>query len=138
MDNELIPEKSWWQKNWKWFLPLCLFLLFSFAIVNAVLNVRNRESEKGIAFDKAKWETKKGSDYPYRNKIVKELMATDTLKRLKKEQILTMLGEPNRSDNAYLFYTIAQERLGLFPLHTKTLVIKLSNDSTANSVMIHQ
>lgn len=28
MDNELIIEKSWWQRNWKWFLPAsCLFLV---------------------------------------------------------------------------------------------------------------
>lgn len=136
MDNELLPEKSWWQKNWKWLLPLLLFLLFCIAITNSILNVRNRETELGIPFDKTKWETKQNSDYPFRNKIVKELMNNDTLKRLKKEQIINMLGQPDREDNGYLFYTIAQERLGFFPLHTKTLVIKLS-DST-NAVMIHQ
>ena len=81
---------------------------------------------------------KKDSDYPYRNKMLKDLIASDTLKRLKKEEIINMLGEPDRIDSAYLFYPIAQERLGFFPLHTKTLVIKLSNDSTANSVMIHK
>lgn len=26
MDNELITKKSWWRKNWKWFLPLSGFL----------------------------------------------------------------------------------------------------------------
>lgn len=30
MDNELIVERSWWKKNWKWFLPtfVLIFLLF--------------------------------------------------------------------------------------------------------------
>lgn len=137
MDNETLPEKSWWQKNWKWLLPLCLFLLFCIVIINAVVNVRNRESEKGIAFNKSQWEMKNNADYPNRNKMLKELMTSDTLKQLKKEEVIQVLGQPDRMDNAYLFYTIAQERLGLFPLHTKTLVIKI-NDSTANSVMIHQ
>ncbi len=27
MNNELIVEKSWWKKNWKWFLPTALFLM---------------------------------------------------------------------------------------------------------------
>jgi len=137
MNNELIPEKNWWQKNWQWLLPLCLFLLFCFAIVNAVVNVRNRESEKGTAFDKVKWRTKSNADYPNRNKMLTALMSSDTLKRLKKEEVVQLLGEPDRRDNAYLFYTVAQERLGFFPLHTKTLVIKI-NDSTPNSVMLHQ
>ncbi len=136
MDNELLPEKSWGQKNWKWVLPLSLFLLLCVVIVNSMLNVSYRETEKGMSFDKAKWETKKNSDYPYRNKIVKELMSSDTLKQLKKEEIINMLGKPDREDNSYLFYNIAQERLGFLPLHTKTLVIKLS-DST-NAVMIHK
>lgn len=29
MNNELITEKSWWNKNCKWFLPTVLFLLLS-------------------------------------------------------------------------------------------------------------
>ncbi|WP_299223375.1 hypothetical protein [uncultured Aquimarina sp.] len=35
MNNEIIEEKSWWKRNWKWFLPLisftliCLTLFFS-------------------------------------------------------------------------------------------------------------
>ena len=35
MDNELIAEKSWWKKNWKWVLPLsgciaaCTFVVIS-------------------------------------------------------------------------------------------------------------
>jgi predicted negative regulator of RcsB-dependent stress response len=35
MNNELIVEKSWWNRNWKWFLPtsLLLFLiLFGFLL----------------------------------------------------------------------------------------------------------
>jgi len=138
MDNELIREKNWWQQHWKWLVPVFLFLLFLVMIINAILNVRNRETESGMAFNKEKWETKNGSNYPYRNKMVKELMDKNTLKRLKKEEVINMLGEANRTDKEYLFYEIAQERLGFFPLHTKTLVIKLSNDSTANKVMIHQ
>ena len=27
MNNELIAEKSWWKRNWKWFLPTALFLM---------------------------------------------------------------------------------------------------------------
>lgn len=26
MDNRLVIEKSWWQRNWKWFLPTTIIL----------------------------------------------------------------------------------------------------------------
>lgn len=26
MDNRLVIEKSWWQRNWKWFLPISIIL----------------------------------------------------------------------------------------------------------------
>ena len=40
MDNELIVEKSWWKRNWKWFLPtfILMFLLFLGLILNSSVN----------------------------------------------------------------------------------------------------
>lgn len=36
MDNELIVEKSWWKRNWKWFLPT--FLLFFLVLFGVILS----------------------------------------------------------------------------------------------------
>lgn len=36
MDNELIIKKSWWKRNWKWFIPV--FVLGFFLIVGLLLN----------------------------------------------------------------------------------------------------
>ncbi|NKI31496.1 cytochrome c oxidase assembly factor Coa1 family protein [Croceivirga thetidis] len=35
MNNELIPQKSWWSSNWKWVLPLggCLTLIIGFIVL---------------------------------------------------------------------------------------------------------
>ncbi len=89
-------------------------------------------------FDKAKWKIKSGDDYPYRDKMYKYLITNDTLKGMKKSELLDFLGAPNRTDSNYLFYEIAQKRLGFFPLHTKTLVIKLVDDSTVEWRKIHE
>lgn len=138
MDNELITEKTWWKKNWKWFLPFSLLVLVFIFLVISTAPVLNKEPSNLLAFAKAQWKIKNDMDYPYRNKMRNDLITNDRLKRLKKDEIINQLGQPDRIDSAYLFYRIAQERIGFFPLHTKTLVIKLSNDSAANSVMIHQ
>jgi hypothetical protein len=37
MDNELIVEKNWWSRNWKWSLPALLFLLlFGFLLSSTI------------------------------------------------------------------------------------------------------
>lgn len=36
MDNDLKVEKSWWKRNWKWFLPT--FLLLFFLLCGLLLN----------------------------------------------------------------------------------------------------
>ncbi|WP_025743128.1 cytochrome c oxidase assembly factor Coa1 family protein [Aquimarina pacifica] len=32
MNNEIIEEKSWWKRNWKWFFPLLSFILISIVL----------------------------------------------------------------------------------------------------------
>jgi len=94
--------------------------------------------ETNSKFDKNRWLVKKGEDYLYRNEMVDDLMRQPELKKYSKDEMTDLLGQPDRVDSLYLFYRIAQERLGPWPLHTKTLVIKLSGDSTLNKIMIHE
>lgn len=89
-------------------------------------------------FDTVKWKTKHEMDYPYRNNMLNDLMAHYELHGLKLDELVALLGYPDRSDSGYLFYTIAQERWGFFPLHTKTLVIKLTRDSAVEWRKIHE
>jgi len=121
---------------------LCLFLLLT------LLACRNTDAEPNQAdyplqnnkmlFSKAKWATKIDSDYPYREELLIDLIKTDTLKSLDKRGIFAMLGKPNREDNNHLFYRISEKRIGFFPLNTKTLVIKMANDTIVEWVKIHQ
>ena len=38
MNNELIPEKNWWTKNWKWFVPTFLFLITILGLFSSISN----------------------------------------------------------------------------------------------------
>jgi hypothetical protein len=113
---------------------LILFLLLS------CFGCKNTEDkpEEEQKFDKMKWATKKDQDYPHRDKMLKDLMTNYKLHGIKKDSVVHLLGQPNRSDSGHLFYTIAQERFGVFPVHTKTLVIKLTKDSTVEWRKIHE
>jgi hypothetical protein len=117
---------------------MMLLVMLSCLACKKTAEETTEEGKTEIAFDKTKWQTKKGDDYPYRDKMVNDLVASDTLKTVKKEAIIALLGEPSREDNNYLFYTVSQERAGFWPLHTKTVVIKFLKDGTVEWVKIHE
>lgn len=98
----------------------------------------DHETEAEILFDKTKWRAKEGLDYLYRDQMLYDIVYNDTVRALNKDEILELLGEPDRSNDGYLYYMIAQKRIGFWPLHTKTLVIKLSEDSTIDWIKIHE
>ncbi len=89
-------------------------------------------------FDRQKWQTKNGDDYPYRSRMLDDLVKHRKLHGLNKSQILKMLGKPDRIDNNYLFYEIEQQRITIMPLHTKTMVIKLDKNGITEWVKIHE
>lgn len=94
------------------------------------LSCKNKKQEiKDTRFDKTKWAMQDGQDYPYRKQMIADLINNQKLKGLQKDSVLHILGQPDRTDSNYLFYRVAQKRLGFFPMQTKTLVIKFTNDT---------
>jgi hypothetical protein len=91
-----------------------------------------------VKFDKTKWGTKEGSDYPYRELMLQDIVYNDTIRELTKDELLELLGEPDRSNEGHLYYMISQKKLGFWPIKTKTLVIKLFEDNTIEWLKIHE
>ena len=122
-------------------LYIALFLLCCFSCNNDK-DVKSTPLERGeeaeIQFDKSKWSSKEDLDYPYRDQMLNDLLYNDTVRSLSKDETLYLLGEPDRINDGYHYYMIAQKRLGSWPLHTKSLVIKFSNDSTIAWIKIHE
>ncbi len=91
-----------------------------------------------MAFDKPKWQVKEGRKYPFRDMMVNDVVYSDSIRTLQKPQILSLLGEPDRSNDNYIYYLIKQERLVFWPLHSKFMVVKFNDDSTIEWIRIHQ
>ena len=81
---------------------------------------------------------KEDEAFPYRNEMLYDLINNVTLKGLKKDKLIDLLGPPTRIDADYLFYTIAQPHFGILTLSNKSLVIKLTKDSTVEWRKIHE
>jgi hypothetical protein len=121
------------------------YILLLFLSCLACNNINEEKPEKTdnttkveIGFDRTKWATKDGTDYPYRDKMLNDIVYNDSLRALNQDEILDLLGQPDRTNENYLYYTIAQKRLGFWPLQTKTMVIKFSEKNTINWIKIHQ
>ena len=102
------------------------------------LACKNKQDISEEKFDKIKWAINQDMDYPFRDKMINDLITNYKLHGIKRDSLVNLLGSPDRSDSSYLFYRIAQQRLGLIPLHTKTLVIKLDIDSSVAWRKIHE
>lgn len=90
-----------------------------------------------IAFDGARWQIRENDHYPFRDQMLNDLFEKDTLKGMKSGMLTEILGQPDRADANFLFYRISQERAAGFPLHTKTLVIEMAED-TVKAVRLHE
>jgi len=102
----------------------------------------NSEAEKNIpdsamVFDQAKWKTKDGKDYPYRESMLNDVVYNDTVRSLNKKEIFNLLGEPDRINENHLYYRIVEKRLGFWTLHNTSMVIKFSGDDTIDWIKIH-
>jgi len=132
-------------RNHKYAFHLLNVLLVVFILLSSSCsNKKHKKADanpavkKDLTFDESKWKTKKGWDYPYRDSMLEDVISNKSFRAYRKEEVLNVFGEPTRMDNDYLFYRISQKRYNLFPLHTKTLVIKLYEDSTIQWMKIHE
>lgn len=98
----------------------------------------SRQEKTVIVLNKVNWNKKEADDYLYRELLIDSVIENKELRSLKQNELINVLGEPNRMENNHLYYTISQEKLGFWPLNQKTLVIKYSESDTITWIKIHE
>ncbi len=119
-------------------LFITLLLLYCLACNSDNEENSDQGTETEITFDKTKWRAKEGNDYAYRDQMLNDIVYNDTVRMLTEGEIIELLGEPDRINEGHLYYTITQTRLGSWTLHSKTMVIKLSEDNRIDWIKIHE
>ena len=119
-------------------LAIAVLLLFTACNEDPEHKLTAKQETDEQVFDREKWKTRQGKDYPFREEMLDDLMNNQGLRELKTNEIIELLGEPTRVDSNYFFYKIEQKRLGEWPLHTTTMVIQTAEDSTVNWVKVHK
>lgn len=112
---------------------LRLSIIFCFLLLPAC---KQQKQSKPFAPDQ--WRRKEGGNYPARAQMLDDLITRRDLHGISKDSLLQLLGPPDRSNNGYLYYKIAEEKIGFFTLHTRTLVFKLQSDSLVEWIRLHE
>ena len=120
------------------FTLVVIFLICLGCNRESVIAVDDLKSTTAVKFDKAKWGTKEDSEYPYREQMLHDIVYNDAMRELAKDEVLELLGEPDRSNKGHLYYMISQKKLGFWPIKTKTLVIKLTEVNSIEWIKIHE
>jgi hypothetical protein len=94
-------------------------------------------------FDKTKWLVQSDiGQYPNRNSMINDLLNNHHLKGLSYKKLIDLIGEPAKNmtgENNEIYYQILTEYgSDIDPVNTKTLIIKLNNDSTIGDFKIDE
>jgi hypothetical protein len=120
---------------------ITLSFLFCFACSNEKKQTNNNdypETRIEAGFHKTKWRIKEGDDYLYRDQMVNDILYNDTIRTLSADEVLELLGKPDRTNEGHLYYKITETSLGFWTLNQKTLVIKLSPDDSIEWIKLHE
>ncbi len=94
-------------------------------------------------FDKAGWnysgpDTGDLKEYPYRDRMVDDLLENYTIKGLSKKQVFDLLGETEVVDNTIYYIIFIDFGYDIDPVHTKHLEIKFNEKGIAESAKIDE
>jgi len=94
-------------------------------------------------FDKTEWLSGDGiENYPYRNKMINDLLTNYKLKGLPYNQLIDLIGKPQsniQNDSNWISYPIKiNYGYDIDPIYTKYLTFKLSRDSVVIDFKINE
>lgn len=89
-----------------------------------------------IKFDKTNWTTKDDMEYPYRKKMLKDLITNYKLSGIKYSELIALLGQPQYNDSASLGYEIETHYNVIDPDYAKKLEFIFNKDSVITSFKV--
>jgi hypothetical protein len=97
--------------------------------------------ESNLDFDSDKWKVETGLEtYPYRERMLHDIVDNKRLGRLRYKSIIDSLGRPENYEikNNELWYLVKIKYGTLDPVYTKHLVLTLNADSTIKSAEVRE
>lgn len=103
-----------------------------FGLLIILLSACNR----GMKFDKEKWNSGDGLTFPNRNIMLDDLLQTQKLKGMKYYQVINLLHRPQGGDSTMMYYEIVRNVERGSSNYKKNLILYLSKDSVVTGTKI--
>ena len=114
-------------------LYLFIVLLAISLVCTITVFLRNDQ----IKFEKTHWNYQSDIDYPYRDKMIKDLTTNHKLIGLKYSELINLLGMPRGTYDSDIWYEIYTSYGWLDPDHSRTLDFVISKDSIVTTYKVN-
>ncbi len=112
-------------------------LILMTLLVSCKCNTSSAPQEPQVMrFDKTKWQQKDDQGYIYRDQMANDLIKNQTLEGLKKEDAISLLGNPDKIDQNVLTYELLEQKAYGFQLNKKIMILYIEKDSTVGKVTV--
>jgi hypothetical protein len=91
---------------------------------------------RGMKFDKDKWNAGDGLTFPNRNIMLDDLLQSQKLKGMKYYQVINLLHRPQGGDSTMMYYEIVRNVEPGSSDYKKNLILYLSKDSIVTATKI--
>ncbi|WP_421765043.1 hypothetical protein [Ekhidna sp.] len=97
-----------------------------------------KEDLKEIPFSSKMWKEKIEDTYPHRAKMYREVLYGESVRTLSKQEVLSMLGKPDKEENNHCYYLIDRTGIGSWTLNQKSMVIKFKADDSVEWIKMYE
>jgi hypothetical protein len=96
------------------------------------------ESLQKMEFNTKQWVEGTDGVYPYREKMVDDLLKRYDWEGMPRAEVEALLGKPGSGDSLNYVYMMYQKKVSFFRLHTHALVVKFREDGVVKKVVIYK
>jgi hypothetical protein len=89
-------------------------------------------------FDPALWQQKEEDKFPYRERMYRQLLYSDTLRQRTKAEIVRLLGEPDRTGEGHIYYQVKGTQVGPVLFFSKFLVFKFTEADSVEWIKVYE
>lgn len=92
-----------------------------------------------MRFEQQRWQLREDIEYPYRNRMLSDLIGNYRLKGCKHDELIQRLGMPDFSESNSITYKIVEDYgTDIDPVYTKNLVLDFNRDSIVTGIRVEE